>query len=495
MTEQEKQKWKSLRLRARTDLYWLAKEVLGYDALIERVHRPVCEFFVQKNPALPFPEQDTQKERLLLDPRGHFKTTLDVADIVQWILNFPNIRILIMTGKRELAELMLKEVKAHFQHNDKLRKLFPEFAPPQDEDFGNTEEFTIPTRTLKHLKEPTVMVSSGGSVKAGFHFDVIKCDDLVNEENIGTAEQLQKTIDRWNYVTPLLEPYGYRDTIGTPYDYSDLYGWLQENRKDVKVFRRAVGDIVDGKLTNLLFPERFTTEWLENQRKADPYIFNCQYMCDPTPTDTATFTEDGITRATIPGEHIQVGRIFVAWDFSFTQKSYSDYSVGAVGLYDRRGRLFIIDLVVGRFTSHQLIQQIITLYLKWRPARIGIEDAAGSRLLEPGLIAFSQKHKIYLPIDWLPVKQGKDAKIQKIASLESLLKQGKLFFAKHLPHYAELMKQFVRFPRFKHDDIPDAISNLLAYQSSVDLADGELPSAVIAAPVYDDGLLGAGLIG
>src|SRR5581483_3196559 len=102
-----------------------------------------------------FAEQDEAKQRLLLDPRGHFKTTLDIADIVQWILNFPDIRILIMSGKRDFAMRMLGEVKRHFQHNDKLRAIFPDFCAPRNAEFGTTEEFTVPARKNFKLREPT----------------------------------------------------------------------------------------------------------------------------------------------------------------------------------------------------------------------------------------------------------------------------------------------------------------------------------------------------
>ena len=279
-TVKSKQQYEALRLRARTDLFWLAKEVLGYQ-LVERVHLPVCEFFIHKDPAKPIQEQDTVKERLLLDPRGHFKTTLDICDIIQWLLCFPNIRILIMSGTLTLAKRMLWEAKEHFRSNQTLRDLFPEYAIPIRGDFGTQDEFTVTARTATHLREPSVSISTIEAVKASSHYDVIKCDDLVHEGNIGTPDQVEKTIIAFNYTTPLLEPYGYRDTIGTRYDHSDLYGWIIDNNEkgDTKVFQRTVHVSGDwnkpDSLIELLFPERFGLEWLEKQRKRDPYIFSC----------------------------------------------------------------------------------------------------------------------------------------------------------------------------------------------------------------------------
>jgi phage terminase large subunit-like protein len=498
----DKERLKELRYKARTDLYWLAKNLLDNKDLIERVHRPVCEFFVHKDRSRSFADQDTSKERLLLDPRGHFKTTLDVADCFQWIINFPDIRILIMTGKRELAELMLRQLKEHFQFNPKVRELFPEFCPPMNADFGNTTEFSVPNRKGGG-KEPTVMISSGESVKAGFHFDIIKCDDLVNETNVGTPEQVQKTINIWNYTTPLLEPYGYRDTIGTRYDHSDLYGFLQESDDSIKVFQRKCGDLTrtpDGKyhLTNLLFPERFNEEWLLKQQKKDPYIFNCQYMNDPSPTEDKQFTEALLKAHTIPLVHCvnNLGRTFITWDLGISQKSQADFTVGAVGRFDGMGRLFIVDLVMGRFSPFEIVQEFFKLLLKWKPVRVGIEEAAGSPLLLPALHNFARDNRIYLPLDWIPTRNTKGHKVEKVMGLEALLRQDKLYFSASLPNMDELIKQFVRFPKYRHDDVPDAISMLMNYRSNIDMEIYEKELEFVSTPVTPGcEVLGAGLIG
>lgn len=491
-------KLKKLRKRARTDLFWLAKEVLGYGDLVERVHQPVCDFLVQKKQGVSLAQQDTKKERLILDPRGHFKTTIaDVADAIQWILIDPNVRVLVMTGKRELATLILGEVVWHFENNPRLKKLFPEYKLSH----ANTEAFTVANRT-RSLKEPTMMISSGESVKAGFHFDVIKCDDLVNETTVGTKEQIEKSINIWNYTTPLLEPYGYRDTIGTPYNDSDLYQWLQENKKSIAVFKRKVGTLVEEKgkfrIENIMFPERFSEEWLLEQHAADPYIFSCQYLCDPTPVASATFTEKDVRSHFVNISPLirGNGRTFITWDIGYSQKEYADYSVGAVGVWDNRGRLIILDLRMGRFNPHQLLQHIFDMILKWKPARVGIEEANGSPLLGPAIALYQERLSNYTPIDWVKLKNVKGAKQERIASLVPLLKEDKLFFALTIPAEAreEMVRQMTRFPNFKHDDIPDAISMLLHYRTSVDRNVPVDADSLMTAPVMSDAL-GAGLVG
>jgi hypothetical protein len=49
--------------------------------------------------------------------------------MIQWILNYPNIRILLSSGTGDQVHGFLKEIKGHFQFNDILRWLYPEYCP------------------------------------------------------------------------------------------------------------------------------------------------------------------------------------------------------------------------------------------------------------------------------------------------------------------------------------------------------------------------------
>lgn len=472
-----------LRYKAKTDLYWLATEILGNDAFIPRIHGPMCDLFVKKKPGLSLAEQDTVKERLLLASRGHFKTTVDEADIIQWILLDANVRVLILSGKEDIVLGMVKNIKEHFQLNPKLRALFPELCPPEGKEFGNQTSFTIPGRT-KRMREPTVLATAGQSVKAGLHFDVIKGDDLVNEINTNTPELTRKTTQRWTYTAPIVEPYGYRDLIGTPYDEDDLYADRERKNKKLKVLKIPCWTLKPGakelikqgkklveEMVNITFPERFSFEWLMNQRADDPYIFNCQYLMDPTPEDMATFHENDLMSHMIPPTNIpKSGRVFQRWDLGFSEEKYSDFSVGVTGLFDEHGNLFILDIAMGKWGPNDLVNAIVTQAVKWRPARVGIEAAGGSKLIQPALEIKSRDLNIWINLDWFKTSPTKHKK-EVIAALEPLLVSHKLYFSMAIPSpiIAEVFKQFMKFPKGKHDDAPDAIAGLLEYRGAVDV--------------------------
>jgi predicted nucleic acid-binding protein len=126
----------ALRLRARQDLFWLAKSVLGFKEMTEAVHRPMANLFLVKDPTIPLYDLDEIKRRMLLAPRGSFKTCMDQADIVQLILCYPDIRILIITGTNDLATKMVAELKQFFQ-SPVMQKLFPEYAPDPKTRWGD----------------------------------------------------------------------------------------------------------------------------------------------------------------------------------------------------------------------------------------------------------------------------------------------------------------------------------------------------------------------
>ena len=104
-------------------------------------------------------------------------------------------------------------------------------------------------------------------------------------------------------------------------------------------------------------------------------------------------------------------------------------------------------------------------------------------------------------IEWIPVSPLK-SKPERIMSLQPLLLQDKLYFSSGInPEVmVELLKQFKRFPRYIHDDIPDSISMLLGYRGRIDIApqdtnEGEEQLTSVLWSTDEDNLLGAGLVG
>ena len=231
MSLEARAKWEAERLRALTDHMYLGVEVMGMD-FQEIPHRGLFSHFIQKDPEQDTPLYDLSlviKKRMVLWPRGTFKTSAIIVEIVQFILNFPNIRTCFLTGGDGLAKRQVARVKRVFEKpTKKFRNLFPEFC---GEKLGNAHQFTVPCRTNDTFAEPTMAISTAKTVKAGSHYDIIFVDDLVNETNYRSPKLLQKCIEDYRDICPLLAPDGFMYVTGTRYSFGDLYEEIQTMAK------------------------------------------------------------------------------------------------------------------------------------------------------------------------------------------------------------------------------------------------------------------------
>src|SRR6185369_6284684 len=90
------------------------------DGQVHNTHEEICnDFFVRKDPTVATFKDFAntyidKKERLLLVPRGGFKSSIDMADCVQWVICFPEVTILVLTGVLDLARDFVAEIKSHF---------------------------------------------------------------------------------------------------------------------------------------------------------------------------------------------------------------------------------------------------------------------------------------------------------------------------------------------------------------------------------------------
>jgi hypothetical protein len=467
------------RAKCKTDLLYLA-EALGYDFQPD-VHTELFANFLQKDPTKELSEQDTKyKDRLILWPRGHFKTSSTVVEVIQLILCFPDIRILLMQGTVKNTKNLLKEIKRHFTgeaYGSKLIELFPEFCA---EKLGTADAFTVPARVKKQLKEATITVASPKSVKAGQHFDAAFFDDLIHEQNFRNSELVQKAIDDFNHYSPLIDPGGYRYVTGTRYTFGDLYEWIiQQNAgSDTwKISVRQCWTVNEDGSKILLFPRRtlpsgqskgFTLAELESKQTADPVTFSAQYLNLPIATSKQLFTEELLfSHVRLPGacpeiEH-QPTVLFV--DLAAGKDKEADDSVIIAGKSDSLGRMYVIGVHGDNWTVTQLAHQVIHAAVTYRPLKIMVEGTASAEYFIEYVKLEARLLGLNLPLDKIKVSNVKDAKDMRISTLEGLLKQDRLFFFAGLQKWDVIVEQFTKFPRTKHDDYPDTIALMTQFFS------------------------------
>lgn len=526
---------REVRRRSKQDLFWLARyftwetnpasdgglKPISENLIDEEHYRVVCDLFVKKDDIKSILKQDAVKTRLLLWPRGGMKSTIDHEDTTQWILNFPEIRILYYTGEATLGCGFIDEVKAHFVIREDAPSLmnlfFPEYCV-EERHMGPSDSFTCPLYAAKKTgrKEPTIYAASVGATKSGWHYELIKADDAVTDKNTESPEQCAAISKKLFLAEKLLVPGGYYiDYIGTRYDESDHYGamldqnigdiesetgpgWVLTRNKSTGVHiligkaiqikpERARQLEADGKLATyqeageagciLLLPHIMPYNWLMDVFAKDEKSFEGQLNQNPRPTSQVTFDRILLLKSTIPYQEMPTsGPVSQTWDFAFSRKKGRDYSTACSVMWGEDGQKnsvgHVQQIVRDRFNHVTLAKAIVEMAVKHRPFVIGVEDAAGSRFLEPTIIAEAIKtgdiHVIQVcsHIDWFSPDNQKDAKKVRMASLYPWLMEGRLKFWNGCmaPNLDVLYSEFEKcLTSHHHDDIPDVISQQPRY--------------------------------
>jgi predicted phage terminase large subunit-like protein len=459
------------RERARRDKMFLATEILGYDFQPD-VHSELFDLYIPFNNKKAWREQSPIKDRMVLWPRGHFKSTSIIVEAIQAVINFPDVRIVLMQGSIAVTQNLLHEIKSHFvgaSPRSRFRQVFPEFC---DDKLGTVNKFTTPARVQKHLQQDTFTVASPKAITTGQHYDIGFFDDLVNAQNYQSAKKLQKVKDEFRGFIPLIDPGGYRVVTGTRYAFGDLY-------EDIIRFNTngqwtiTVKDCWTDDQSGVRFPQRalsdgriigFTREGLLLIQREDPAMFSAQYLNKPSTGSTHLFTEEKMLACVIAGgDAPALTPSVLVVDLASSTSQGADDSVILCGRTDSMANIFVCDGIGGQWTPAQLAIHIVEMSLKHRPIRVLIEKTASSTYFVEYLRTVCRDKNIILPIDFIPVSNAKDAKEIRISALEGHVRNKRLKFFAGLPCWEKMLQEFVEFPRGRrgHDDYPDTVSLLV----------------------------------
>jgi hypothetical protein len=462
------------RTLCKNDPIFLAQS-LGYDMEED----PHGEFFrVLGDP--------NKKKKLGLWPRGTFKSSCVVVEVVRRILNDPDIRILVMQSTIKLTKGWVSEIKSHFDGtnpNSKLPEWFGDFCGPR---LGTTDAFTVPARRRKHLKEETVTAASPQAVTTGQHYGLLVFDDLVTANNFRNIEQLDKLWNQYNHFTPLLDPGGEILVTGTRYSHADIYGRILAQKDDTWAITIKECWKPDG---TLLFQQRlardgkrmigFTDELLQQIRlEMDEEVFVPQYLNKIALGKDQLFPEElllSAVRATKDNpEYPSSAPTIMYVDLSEGNKD-SDNAVVAAGKRDARNRVWLQECVAGKFASAALADIVIVLFLKLRPISVIVEKQPGAVFFVDYVRNVAQQRGLFIPIDVDRTPKGKQkgAKHIRISALPGPLKKKNLFFCAGIADFGAFVEEFTQYPRGRYDDRADCVAML--YQT---LTAGSSPQAI-----------------
>lgn len=301
---------------AERNLYVFAKGVMNRDYLTPHFHLSVCEFLQGTPPP----------RKMLLLPRNHAKTSIVSHCLPPHVLiqpaddniYFPGLsgsesRILLAGEKEERAKDNLRVISAAFSDNPLLRALWPERVwekPRRDAPRWNDSEIIIPRE--KEWPDPSVKAIGVGGAITGARPNVLIKDDIISVEAANSETVMQNAID-WHIVSrALLEKYE-DDTglaplefiIGTHWATFDLYTYIKENDPTVEVLSKAIFWANDEGEQQILWPERYNWEGIDQLKKEYGRMFWLLFMNDPFDPSITDFDLSQVRRFSISGGRVQ----------------------------------------------------------------------------------------------------------------------------------------------------------------------------------------------
>jgi hypothetical protein len=369
-----------LRDRAKTDLYFLSKGILGYDQLELGAHAALCAFMTQEE----------SNRRLVLMPRGHLKTTIcTISDSIRLSLRNPNVRILIQNEVFENASLMLQELQGHWEKGERLRRLFPELTPGRFSGPGTDwSKVACSINRTANFKESTWTASGSGGAPQSQHFGFLKVDDIIGEKHKESQVEMDKA-KRWiDAMRPLLDRLDDQiDFYGTRKTLEDAYVHVEKMYGDsLAIFFRE--PIEEGKP---IFGKMPLAE-LEKIMIETPDIWAHDYANNPIGKGGLDWGKDVLRyyqvsadrqwfvfQHHLTGEMVRFHRneldIVVTVDQNSGKLHAPDKPAIVVHGCTPDDQILILECWAERVQPDPFITKVHELCMKWRPRVVGFEDA------------------------------------------------------------------------------------------------------------------------
>lgn len=285
-------------------------------------------------------------------PRGGAKTTWGNTAFSSWLAGmFPDIRIGLMSNTTLQAHAFSRAVRWTLESNERYKDIFGDLVS----EAKWTDGQWLRKGSRQHgTKDVTMFAQGVGGAIISKRFDIIICDDILDEENTETPEQREKVRD-WFLRTllPTLAPDGVVLVIGTRWAGEDLYEELatpeSKGGKGWKLhLQKAVIEREDGELESY-WPEYWPMERLEAVRRdLGTAMFMCAYQNDirglmeGNVFKSSDWQADDFYFTHLPEDRKYTVRMGV--DLASSEKQRADFTARATVAEDDRGEFWILSI-------------------------------------------------------------------------------------------------------------------------------------------------------
>jgi predicted phage terminase large subunit-like protein len=335
-----------LRELAPTDVYAYGEYVFGYEAHAH--HREMID-------AIDY-ALEAKENIVILMPRGSAKTTWgNTIKLSHYISTHRDIRVGLISNTAKQSNDFSRAIRYTLEANEYQHELFGNLR--SSSKWTDVEWLRDGSR-WHGSKDVTLYSAGAGGAIISKRFDVIICDDILDEENTSTPEAREK-IERWFWkvLRPCLVPGGVIIIFGTRWAEDDLYQRLTDPvEKGGKGWRSVVVQAIqkdeEGEEISY-WPEIWPLVKLQEERVAMGYaLFSCAYQNDITGLMTGFIFQKRLFQhfPTLPEGHSFTIRMGV--DLASSEKETADYTARAITAEDNdTGDLYVMSVYRDRRES------------------------------------------------------------------------------------------------------------------------------------------------
>jgi predicted phage terminase large subunit-like protein len=405
-------------------------------------------------------EGETNRLIITLPPRMGKSLCVSIA-FVAWVLgHLPQERILVGSYAQALAASLSNDTR-RVMKEEFYRNTFPHTCIDPNKD---TEMLFQTTKNGGRMA-----VTVGGSV-TGMGGNYLIIDDAMKATEFPSEHELDDTGSWFNgtffsrlndkingKIIVVMQRIHEDDLVGR---LLEAGGWTHLNLPAIapekasielgngRVWHRNPGDV--------LHPAREPLEVLERTRQTvGSYIFSAQYLQNPVPQGGGivpwewfkTYEEEPDT---VPGE-----LIVQSWDTATTTHDTSSFSVCTTWVY-QNGNSYLLDVYRNKLNYPDLRRHVEQHAHEWRADLLIIEQHSGSLPLIQSLVEETNLHFTGL--------KPEKSKADRMLTVTPAIEAGRVKIPAEAEWLAEFRHELMAFPKGKHDDQVDSLSQYLIWE-------------------------------
>ena len=348
------------------------------------------------------------------------------------------------------------------------------------------EEWTLQRGV--NTSDATMKASGLDASKTGGHFDVIVPDDLQSDENCDNPDINESVKTEFRMFETLKS--GKTGTVtlmgGTRWGFRDLGKEVADMEAD-EMRRGVTKSIYISRLSAYVkdknnkahyawpnFPEGgLDAESLRRMKiKMKPTLFSFNMLLEPLSDEEALIKASWIRHHNKTIEDFpKETRWFLAVDPAGEGKfKGADFNALVLCAITPSSEIFVMEVINEHCTSIQLYEHIVRLNEMYPLTAVIVEDYWQQYKLASWLKNRAAKQLLQIP--WMKYKRSRKSKELLIAALQPYIQSHTIQWRSD---HVELEDQALQYPRSEHDDMLDALANVLKHSSVPNARDESMP--------------------